>query len=448
MTELERYLAEEIAEDHADGLITRREALHKLGLLGLSLTAAGSLLAAFPRRARSAPLAAATPALTAAVVPTRMVTFRGPGGRRLIGAWAPATEARGGLLVIHENRGLTEHIRSVAGRFAANGYSALAIDLLSEKGGTAKIGDEDAARAALAGVAPSRFVADMKAGLTELGRRLPGKRLAALGFCFGGAMVWSLLASKDRRLAAAAPFYGPFPDAPAWPARRRPCSRSTAASTTASTERARRTRGAEGRRRAASARHLPRRRPCVLQRRGPAVRRGRRRGGGEARARLVRRARRRLAPRDSPHGFHIAGHSGVPPARMPKPGSQTTGALTNGLPSPAWPRAPARLGRIDFNQARGQTLRTSWHVVPRWFPAMHSLHLRRGGTKVCTLQAPTFGGRESPASCSLGSHSRQRSRRVLRKLAVPLDLRRLCVWAGRSERRRWISAVRPTSSRS
>jgi carboxymethylenebutenolidase len=52
----------------------------------------------------------------------------------------------------------------------------------------------------------------MKAGLTELGRRLPGKRLAALGFCFGGAMVWSLLASKDRRLAAAAPFYGPFPD--------------------------------------------------------------------------------------------------------------------------------------------------------------------------------------------------------------------------------------------
>jgi carboxymethylenebutenolidase len=36
------------------------------------------------------------------------------------------------VLVIHENRGLTDHIRSVAGRFAASGYSALAIDLLSE----------------------------------------------------------------------------------------------------------------------------------------------------------------------------------------------------------------------------------------------------------------------------------------------------------------------------
>jgi len=39
--------------------------------------------------------------------------------------------------VIHENRGLNDHIRSVAGRFAASGFSALAIDLLSEEGGTA-----------------------------------------------------------------------------------------------------------------------------------------------------------------------------------------------------------------------------------------------------------------------------------------------------------------------
>jgi carboxymethylenebutenolidase len=215
MTELERYLAEEIAEDHADGLISRREALYKLGLLGLSMTAAGALLAAFPRKAGaapSAPRAGSAPATAAAAVPTKMITFRGPRGRRLIGAWAPAKEPRGGLLVIHENRGLTGHIRSVAGRFAANGYSALAIDLLSEEGGTAKLGDEDAARAALASVAPSRFVADMKSGVTELGRRVPGKKLAAMGFCFGGAMVWSLLVAKERRLAAAAPFYGPFPE--------------------------------------------------------------------------------------------------------------------------------------------------------------------------------------------------------------------------------------------
>jgi carboxymethylenebutenolidase len=43
MTELQRYLAEEIAEDHVDGIITRREALRRLGLLGLGMATASSL---------------------------------------------------------------------------------------------------------------------------------------------------------------------------------------------------------------------------------------------------------------------------------------------------------------------------------------------------------------------------------------------------------------------
>ena len=37
MTDLQRYLVEEIALDHADGLITRREALRRLALVGLSV---------------------------------------------------------------------------------------------------------------------------------------------------------------------------------------------------------------------------------------------------------------------------------------------------------------------------------------------------------------------------------------------------------------------------
>jgi carboxymethylenebutenolidase len=65
--------------------------------------------------------------------------------------------------------------------------------------------------AALSRVPSERFIADMKAGLTELRRRLPGSRLAAIGFCFGGGIVWQLLAAGEPRLAAAAPFYGPFP---------------------------------------------------------------------------------------------------------------------------------------------------------------------------------------------------------------------------------------------
>jgi carboxymethylenebutenolidase len=219
VTEIQRYLAEEIAEDHADGLVSRREALRRLGLLGLSGAAAASLLAgAMVEQAKA--LAGRTGStrepqaaeIEDAALETREITFRGPGGRRLMGAWAPARKARGGVLVIHENRGLNDSIRAVAARLARSGYSSLAIDLLSEEGGTGSFTDEFEAMAALGAAPPSRFVADMKAGVTELRRRLPGKKVAATGFCFGGGMTWLLLASRESRLAAAVPFYGPFPE--------------------------------------------------------------------------------------------------------------------------------------------------------------------------------------------------------------------------------------------
>lgn len=216
MTELQRYLAEEIAEDHADGLVSRREALRRLGLLGLSGAAAASLLAGFAAEAATASLrASAAPALPAAAMaapPTREITFRGPGGRRLMGSWAAAARPRGGVLVIHENRGLNDSIRSIAGRLAGSGYSALAIDLLSEEGGTGSFADEFEAMAALGAAPESRLVADLKAGVTEVRRRLPGKKVAAIGFCFGGGLTWRLLAAREARLAAAVPFYGPFPE--------------------------------------------------------------------------------------------------------------------------------------------------------------------------------------------------------------------------------------------
>ena len=215
MTELQRYLAEEVAEDHADGIVSRREALRRLGLLGLSGVAAGSLLAAFAAEAARARPGAQAPSgeeVEWAVRPTREIVFRGPGGRKLMGAWAAAVKPRGGVLVIHENRGLNDSIRAIAGRLAGSGYSALAIDLLSEEGGTGSFDDEFEAMAALGAAPESRLVADLKAGVTEIRRRLPGKKVAATGFCFGGGMTWRLLASKESRLAAAVPFYGPFPD--------------------------------------------------------------------------------------------------------------------------------------------------------------------------------------------------------------------------------------------
>jgi len=222
MTELQRYLAEEVAEDHADGLISRREALRRLGLLGLGGAAAASLLTGFlaqaakatvpaPSRAPAAGIPAAEDVLAAAR-PTREIVFRGPGGRKLLGAWAAAAKPRGGVLVIHENRGLNDSIRAVAGRLAGSGYSALAIDLLSAEGGTGSFEDEFEAMSALGAAPESRLIADLKAGVTEVRRRLPGKKVAAIGFCFGGGMTWRLLAARESRLAAAVPFYGPFPE--------------------------------------------------------------------------------------------------------------------------------------------------------------------------------------------------------------------------------------------
>jgi carboxymethylenebutenolidase len=272
MNEIQRYLVEEVAVDLSDGVITRREALHRLRVMGLGVAAISGLLAGCggddepadqnasqpnqpgggattpaptssatdtpaatsepnnpsqlmpgngtpvattPPVATSEPTTPPTqeppPETTPTVVPTQEITFTGPLGP-LLGAFAPAATPRGAVLVIHENRGLNDHIRSVAGRLAGAGYSALALDLLSEEGGTASLGDPANATAALNAAASSnRFVPDMRAALDELARRAPGSKLAVIGFCFGGGMVWSLLASGEARLAAAAPFYGPLP---------------------------------------------------------------------------------------------------------------------------------------------------------------------------------------------------------------------------------------------
>jgi carboxymethylenebutenolidase len=224
MNEIERYLAEEIALDHADGILTRREALRRLALMGVATASAVGLLAACEDKAKPAAAPAAPGAGAAggggagaggaptSAGPTEAITFAGPEGRTLQATWASAPQPRGGVLVIHENKGLTEHFRAFPARFAAAGHAALAVDLLSAEGGTASLGDPAAATAALGKVPPERFVADMKASLDEIARRVPGKKLGAIGFCFGGGMTWRLVGTKDPRLAAAAPFYGPLPE--------------------------------------------------------------------------------------------------------------------------------------------------------------------------------------------------------------------------------------------
>ena len=71
-----------------------------------------------------------------------------------------------GILVIHENRGLNEHIEDVARRAALGGYLAIAPDGLSVAGGAPA--DQEAARDLFAKQDPARIAGDVLAGVPWL----------------------------------------------------------------------------------------------------------------------------------------------------------------------------------------------------------------------------------------------------------------------------------------
>jgi carboxymethylenebutenolidase len=224
---LRSYLVGEVTEDFIDGLLSRREALRRLTLLGLSVSSATALLAACGDGGGQAGGAASpaetptpapapvttTPGRTDTTKPGEPIRFAGPAGE-LQGAYAEASDPQGALLVIHENRGLTPHFVDLVGRFAGASYSALCVDLLSAQGGTGSLGDPAAAPTALANTPPEQLLADLQAGIDELEKRVADAKVGAVGFCFGGGMTWNLLQAGEPRLAAAVPFYGPAPENP------------------------------------------------------------------------------------------------------------------------------------------------------------------------------------------------------------------------------------------
>ncbi|WP_028969299.1 dienelactone hydrolase family protein [Sphingomonas sp. URHD0057] len=114
------------------------------------------------------------------------------------------------VLVIHENRGLNDHIRDVARRVAVAGYRAVAPDMLSPSGGTPA--NEDAARDAIGKLDLGKSVDDAVAFVDELARSSRGGKVGAVGFCWGGGFVNRLAVAAGGKLAAAIPYYGPAPD--------------------------------------------------------------------------------------------------------------------------------------------------------------------------------------------------------------------------------------------
>jgi carboxymethylenebutenolidase len=117
-----------------------------------------------------------------------------------------------GVIVIHENRGLTDHIKDVARRLAKRGYVALAPDLVSRGGGSVT-NSFDRIPGILTQAKPEDLVKDLNSGVTYLeGQAFVKKdKFGVVGFCFGGTYTLRL-AGANPKMAAAVPYYGSTPE--------------------------------------------------------------------------------------------------------------------------------------------------------------------------------------------------------------------------------------------
>jgi len=114
------------------------------------------------------------------------------------------------VLVIHENRGLNDHIRDVARRIALEGFRAVAPDMLSLSGGTPA--NEDAAREAIGKLDLAKATSDAVTMVDELTKTSRGGKVGVVGFCWGGGAA-NQLAVADPNLRAAVAYYGMQPKA-------------------------------------------------------------------------------------------------------------------------------------------------------------------------------------------------------------------------------------------
>ena len=233
MNEYQHYLIQEFADEYQEGHMTRRQLLRRAVLIMGSVPAGMAALASVgcggdddedaadaantPETPEStATTAAGTTATTPAAQPTGAndsvraedVKFSGPGSD-LLGyiARPPGNGPYPGIVIIHENRGLNDHTKDVARRYANEGFIGLAVDLVSRAGGTKP--DASANTGVLGSAAIPDLIADMKAYVDYL-KDLDGVKqggVGVTGFCFGGGYTFDT-AAEHPDVKAAVPYYG------------------------------------------------------------------------------------------------------------------------------------------------------------------------------------------------------------------------------------------------
>lgn len=181
----------------------RRDFMARMVAIAGSVAAANALIAAI----------AASPA-AAAMIPAddKRLTTRTQkvaGGYSAYVAEPRTRSLKASVVVIHENRGLNEHIRDVARRVALAGYRAVAPDMLSLAGGTPA--DEDKAREMIGRLDLAKSSTDAFSIVRELKGSSRGGKVGAVGFCWGGGFVNRLAVAAGSFLSAGVVYYGPAP---------------------------------------------------------------------------------------------------------------------------------------------------------------------------------------------------------------------------------------------
>ena len=189
--------------------LDRRGFMEKLTKLAGSAGAAAAIAPLLAANKASAEIIAADDGR----LDTKDVTFAGSKGemKGYLARPKDASGKLGGVIVIHENRGLNPHIRDVARRMALEGFVVLAPDFLSPLGGTPE--DEDKARDMFTNLDPALTAANAEASLTYLAKTDGANgKVGAVGFCWGGGLV-NRFATISPELKAGVAYYGAQPPA-------------------------------------------------------------------------------------------------------------------------------------------------------------------------------------------------------------------------------------------
>ncbi|MGB5077474.1 MAG: dienelactone hydrolase family protein [Sphingorhabdus sp.] len=121
----------------------------------------------------------------------------------------PKGERRGGLVLIQEIFGVTDHIRELAQEFADDGYEVLAPSLFDREhpGFEAEYTGPDFERAVQLARELHPFTQSLDDAQTCIDELKQRGRVFITGYCYGGSVAWAMAGISDD-LAAASAYYG------------------------------------------------------------------------------------------------------------------------------------------------------------------------------------------------------------------------------------------------